>query len=109
MSLHDLEKLFQEKIHMRKSGVRIGSVVRGELNPDHELAMSLLASKQIQSHDLNHEEALQFLKKEKINLSPDERGWVIITYLGVPLGWMKAMEGRSNNYYPKNWRITLRS
>ena len=108
-SLENDLKLFQEKIHMRKSGVRIGSVVRGELNPDHELAMSLLASKQIQSHDLNHEEALQFLKKEKINLSPDERGWVIITYLGVPLGWMKAMEGRSNNYYPKNWRITLRS
>jgi NOL1/NOP2/fmu family ribosome biogenesis protein len=94
---------------MRKSGVRIGSIVRGELNPDHELTMSLLASKQIQTHDLDYEEALRFLRKEKINLFSHQRGWIIITYLGIPLGWIKAMEGRSNNYYPKNWRITLRS
>ena len=105
---HDL-KLFQEKVHLRKSGVRIGSIVRGELNPDHELAMSLFASKQIQTHDLNYEGALQFLKKEKINLFPHEKGWIMITYLGIPLGWIKAMEGRSNNYYPKNWRITIRN
>jgi NOL1/NOP2/fmu family ribosome biogenesis protein len=105
---HDL-KLFQEKVHMRKSGIRIGSIVRGELNPDHELTMSLLASKQIQTHDLDYEEALRFLRKEKINLFSHQRGWIIITYLGIPLGWIKAMEGRSNNYYPKNWRITLRS
>lgn len=108
-SLEQDLKLFQEKVHLRRSGVRIGSIVRGELNPDHELAMSLLASKQIQTHDLNYEEALKFLKKEKINSFPQERGWVIITYEGVPLGWIKAMEGRSNNYYPKNWRITLRN
>ena len=102
-------KLFQETIHLRKSGVRLASIVRGELNPDHELAMSLLASRKVQTYDLTHEQALNFLRKEKIDLLSNEKGWVMITHLGIPLGWVKAMEGRSNNYYPKNWRITMRN
>ena len=102
-------RLFQDTLRLKKSGIRLGSMVRGELNPDHELAMGLLMSKNIRTHDLEFEQALKFLKKENIEIPFKEKGWVLMTYQGVPLGWMKAMEGRSNNYYPKNWRITMRN
>ncbi len=101
--------MFQQALHLKKSGVRMGAMIRGELNPDHELAMSLLGSSQIKRQELTLEQALVFLKKEKLDIPFEEKGWIIMTYMGAPLGWLKAMEGRSNNYYPKNWRITMRS
>lgn len=101
-------RLFQDALRLKKSGIRIGSLVRGELNPDHELAMGLLMSKNTRIHDMGLEQAMKFLKKENIDIPFKERGWVLMSYQGIPLGWMKTMEGRSNNYYPKNWRITMR-
>ena len=34
-------------------------------------------------------------------------GWVVVTYGGLPLGFVKKMGGRVNNYYPKEWRIKM--
>ena len=34
-----------------------------------------------------------------------EKGWRVVTYQGQRLGWVKLLEKRMNNYYPKSWRI----
>jgi NOL1/NOP2/fmu family ribosome biogenesis protein len=36
--------------------------------------------------------------------TPD-KGWVIAHYKGFNLGWIKVLDNRVNNYYPKEWRI----
>jgi NOL1/NOP2/fmu family ribosome biogenesis protein len=35
------------------------------------------------------------------------KGWYIIRYKGLGLGWIKALGNRVNNYLPKSWRIRM--
>lgn len=106
--LTDDINLLQQFLLLKRSGVRLGSMVKGDLNPDHELAMSLLLSPEVLRYELTFDQAISFLRKDNLDISFSEKGWVLMTYRGIPLGWLKAVQGRSNNYYPKNWRITLR-
>ncbi|WP_332911045.1 methyltransferase RsmF C-terminal domain-like protein [Algoriphagus boritolerans] len=34
-------------------------------------------------------------------------GWVLLTYQNLPLGWVKNLGNRVNNYFPKEWRIRM--
>lgn len=57
---------------------------------------------------LSKEQALAYLRREAITLSPDTpKGIVIVTYNGLPLGAAKNIGSRANNLYPKNWRIRM--
>lgn len=55
--------------------------------------------------ELSSEEALSFLRKEAIVLADAPRGFVLVTYNGLPLGWVKNIGNRCNNLYPEFWRI----
>ena len=35
------------------------------------------------------------------------RGIVLVTYNGVPLGFVKNLGNRANNMYPQEWRIRI--
>lgn len=56
--------------------------------------------------DLNYPTAIAYLRSEAITL-PDgtPRGFVVVTFRGVPLGFVKNIGNRANNLYPKEWRI----
>lgn len=59
--------------------------------------------------ELNKEEALSYLRRESIILSPDiPKGIVIVTYKGLPLGAVKNIGSRANNLLPKKLRILKR-
>ena len=55
--------------------------------------------------ELSYEEAISFLRKEAIVLTDAPRGFVLVTYGGLPLGWVKNIGNRCNNLYPEFWRI----
>ena len=55
--------------------------------------------------ELSSEEAISFLRKEAIMLADAPRGFVLVTYNGLPLGWVKNIGNRCNNLYPEFWRI----
>ena len=55
--------------------------------------------------ELSYEEAISFLRKEAIVLADALRGFVLVTYGGLPLGWVKNIGNRCNNLYPEFWRI----
>ena len=55
--------------------------------------------------ELSYEEAISFLRKEAIVLADAPRGFVLVTYGGLPLGWVKNIGNRCNNLYPEFWRI----
>lgn len=57
---------------------------------------------------LTRDQALAYLRREAITLSPDTpKGIVIVNYEGLPLGPVKNIGSRANNLYPKNWRIRM--
>jgi 16S rRNA C967 or C1407 C5-methylase (RsmB/RsmF family)/NOL1/NOP2/fmu family ribosome biogenesis protein len=97
--------LIQSLLYIRKAGIRIGTVIRDELIPDHELAMSTVISSSVPSIEVNEQTALQYLRRAEIKLDAETKGWALLTYQQVPLGWVKILPGRVNNYYPKDWRI----
>lgn len=92
-------------MHIKSTGIKIGQIINNSLVPNHHLALSTLMSASIPSIELTKQEAIQFLKKETIQVSTDLKGWALICYKGAALGWVKVLPNRINNYYPKEWRI----
>ncbi len=86
---------------------KIGKLFKKNLVPDHSLAMTPACSQKIVHLSLDRRTALQFLRKMPIHIS--EKGWVISTYKNLRLGWLKGLGKRSNNYYPKEWRLRILS
>ena len=74
--------------------------------PQHSLSMSkatrLEAFPQL---ELNLESALAYLRTEALPLTNLPLGLLLVTYHGVPLGFVKNVGSRCNNLYPKEWRI----
>ncbi|WP_462252055.1 methyltransferase RsmF C-terminal domain-like protein [Ferruginibacter sp.] len=95
----------QNSLYIKKAGVKMGAVIRDELIPHHELALSTIISKDIPSIEVDLQTALQYLRKQEIKIEPLVKGWALIKYQQLALGWVKILPNRINNYYPKEWRI----
>jgi len=80
-------------------------MIRGELIPDHELALSTIIAEHVPFTEMDRELALKYLRKQELQLGNDLKGWNLVKFEGLNLGWIKALKGRINNYYPSTWRI----
>lgn len=97
--------IIQSKLYIKKAGIKIGQLIREELIPDHQYALSHLQHPSFLLIDTDRENALQYLRKQDVKVSSQQKGWAILTYQGLPLGLIKMLPNRINNYYPKDWRI----
>lgn len=107
MYMHELT-LVADILKLRKKGLRLGELIRDEFVPNHELAMSTIQSEQIAKIELDLKQALQYLRRETVDLGVNEKGWVLVKYKGISLGWVKLVQGKAKNHYPLNWRILMR-
>jgi NOL1/NOP2/fmu family ribosome biogenesis protein len=57
------------------------------------------------STELTKEQAIQYLRRDNIDITVTGKGWSLMTYEGLALGWAKLLPNRINNYYPKEIRI----
>ena len=57
--------------------------------------------------NLSLEEALRFLKRENLALPGREKGWILTAFRDLPLGWVKNLGNRTNNYFPQEFRIRM--
>ncbi|RWY46279.1 methyltransferase RsmF C-terminal domain-like protein [Mucilaginibacter gilvus] len=98
--------MLHRQLYIKKSGVRIGKLAGRDLIPDHELALSLAINKDaVLSTPLNKEQAIQYLRRDNIDITINAKGWSLMEYEGLALGWAKLLPNRINNYYPKEIRI----
>lgn len=98
-------KILAAYLYIKKAGICLGELKGKDLVPHHELAVSTLNLSNIASISFSDEQALQFLRKQDVNFECSVKGWVLASYNGIGLGWMKLMPNRYNNYYPQEWRI----
>jgi NOL1/NOP2/fmu family ribosome biogenesis protein len=78
------------------------------LVPDADLALSLAyRHDSYPVADVDLQTALAFLHKDAILLPDCERGYVLIRYEGVPLGFVKNLGNRCNNLHPQGRRIRM--
>ena len=55
---------------------------------------------------LTYEQAIAYLRKETVTLGAEvPRGYVLLTYQNIPIGFAKNVGNRANNLYPQEWRI----
>lgn len=97
--------VLQSSLYIKKAGVNIGSIIRDELIPSHDLAMSHFVGKNIHRLSLEKNVALQYLRRQPIDVDLSQKGWSLVTYHDLPLGFIKILSNRINNYYPQEWRI----
>ncbi len=93
-------------LQKRSSGLVIGQFKGKDFVPSPELAFSIVR-KDFQYIDVDKDVALQYLKKASLNIDSNLKGWFLIRYKGINLGWIKAIQGRCNNYYPAEWKIRM--
>ena len=103
----DFEKL-KRILNIRHAGINMGKLMRDELLPAHFLALNPAISEDIQKIEVSLEQALLYMKREDFNAKNITiKGWALITYEGLNLGWIKILNNRINNYFPKEWRIRM--
>ncbi len=102
-----IQYLMQE-LKVRYAGVELGTIAKNDLLPEHALALSTIIGDSVVKVELSKEQALDYLRKNEITIASTHKGWAIASYQQHPLGWMKLLGNRINNYYPKEWRILMR-
>jgi NOL1/NOP2/fmu family ribosome biogenesis protein len=72
------------------------------------LALSAhLAPGTFPAQDLDLETALRYLRREDVVPGELRNGWGLISFRKLPLGWVKRIGNRANNYWPKEWRLRM--
>lgn len=79
----------------------------GLLIPAHGLAMSAAFHPHTPTIRLSEDEALRYLSRDNLSLEA-AKGWQLVSYDEIALGWIKGVGNRVNNYYPQHWRIMNR-
>lgn len=89
------------------AGILLAEEKGKKLIPQHALAMSTaLSSDAFPREEIDRDTAFAYLRREAITLPSDcPRGYVIVTYGGLPLGFVNNLGTRANNLYPEQWRI----
>ena len=99
--------LLQQYLKVLHAGVTLAEIKGKDLIPHHSLAMSTeLMEGVFPTAELSYEQAIAYLRKEGLVLDTDiPRGYVLVTYQQIPLGFVKNIGNRANNLYPQEWRI----
>ncbi len=97
-----------EQLRIISFGLPVAQFKKNDLLPEHTFALSVDRNQGIfETVELDLRESLLFLKKEEIRISSATKGWLLVQFRGVPLGFVKNLGNRANNYFPKEWRIRM--
>jgi 16S rRNA C967 or C1407 C5-methylase (RsmB/RsmF family)/NOL1/NOP2/fmu family ribosome biogenesis protein len=105
--LSDMESI-SSQLNIVSCGTTVGTVKQNKLVPHHSLAMSVhLNNEAFQLIPVSKEEAIAYLRKENVWKDSFSKGYSIIGYEGLPLGFVNVLDNRMNNLYPSEWRIRM--
>lgn len=106
-SFSDLEWL-SKRLYIHHAGTALATAKHDKLIPSHGAALSVhLRKENFQVINLTLEQALQYLRKETLNLGLEGKGYALVEYNNIPLGWINILSNRVNNLYPAEWRIRM--
>ena len=87
-------------------GVRLLRVGRNYVEPEHALAMALDGESVFRRMELDDAQARRYLAGEALPCE-SEKGWTLMQWRGLSLGWGKASGGQMKNHLPKGLRLSL--
>ncbi len=90
------------------AGTAIATIKHEKLIPEHAFALSVDINRNaFQVIALDHDLAIDYLRKGVLTLNLSKRGFALVTFDDVALGWVNVLENRINNLYPSDWRIRM--
>lgn len=92
------------KLNIIRSGLHIAVRKKNRFEPAHALSRVAKPEDVKQYQDCDCDTALKFLHGEIIECNPSFKGWILVGYNGLGLGWGKAQNGIAKNHYPKGLR-----
>ena len=98
-----------ESLKPLRCGVNRGVLKGKDFVPDPDYPLSLaFASEEYVSAEVSRATALSYLHRDAITLPPGtSKGYIVIRYEGLPLGFVKNLGGRCNNLLPPGRRILM--
>ncbi|MDP3642857.1 MAG: rRNA methyltransferase [Bacteroidota bacterium] len=97
-----------EQLRVISFGLPLAQFKKNDLLPEHTFALSVDRNPKVfETVELDLRDALLFQKKDEIRINSATKGWLLVQYQGVPLGFVKNLGNRANNYFPKEWRIRM--
>ncbi|HEX7584361.1 MAG TPA: RNA methyltransferase [Prolixibacteraceae bacterium] len=97
-----------EQLRVISFGLPVAQFKKNDLLPEHTFALSVDRNPEVfEPIELDLRDALLFQKKDEIKISSATKSWMLVQYKGVPLGFVKNLGNRANNYFPKEWRIRM--
>ncbi len=97
--------ILRDNLRVIYYGCEVATVKGKDLIPAHSLALNTcLQHKAFPACEVDYATAIAYLRGETITIDAP-RGFVLIKYNDMPLGWVKNLGNRANNLYPKEWRI----
>jgi 16S rRNA C967 or C1407 C5-methylase (RsmB/RsmF family)/NOL1/NOP2/fmu family ribosome biogenesis protein len=90
------------------AGTNLATVKHDKLVPEHSFAVSnILQQESFQCLDVDEKTAVSYLRKETVAFDGYEKGFSIVRYQNLPIGWVNVLQNRANNMYPAEWRIRM--
>lgn len=100
--------MLEAHLHVIAAGCAVGVMKGDTLVPDADLALSLMLDESAYpSADLDRKAALAYLHRDAVSLPDAPRGYVVVKYEGLPLGFVKNLGNRCNNLHPQSRRIKM--
>ena len=101
-------EILLEHLKFVQAGTALVTMKHDKLIPEHAAALAIHLNKEnFLKLEVREQDALRFLRKEPVEINGAAKGYTLITFKGLPLGWGNVLDNRMNNLYPKEWRIRM--
>jgi 16S rRNA C967 or C1407 C5-methylase (RsmB/RsmF family)/NOL1/NOP2/fmu family ribosome biogenesis protein len=106
---YDEIALLREKLNLVKIGTEICHIKRESIIPSHDFSMSSVMKEGVfPAVEISWSDAIRYLRKDTIPVRDEmPKGWFLVTFSGVRLGFMNNIGSRLNNYFPASSRIRM--
>lgn len=106
MDLYQRMINIESLLHSVHSGIAVATQKGKDFIPQADLALAIDFKRGLFPEvELSKEDAIKFLSKENLLFRDAPLGFLLLTYLSQPLGFVKNLGNRSNNLHPMARRI----
>ena len=93
-------------LKLARPGTCLLRIGKNYIEPQHALAMAISPENALRRLDLEDEQAVKYLSGETIACDAP-KGWTLVCWKGLALGWAKVSSGQAKNHLPKGLRLSL--
>lgn len=98
--------LIKSQLNVISEGICLGEVKGKDFIPNQSLTLSTsLNTEAFTTCEIDWKTAVAYLRKEPLFLDDQPKGYILLTYKKMPIGFVKNIGNRANNLYPQEWRI----